>query len=63
MDEKLEEEPGSGFWLCIAQRNAREVMVEVSERCYRRHRPIGAGSPYSPPARYEMSWEIFPKYE
>jgi hypothetical protein len=59
MDERLEEQPGSGFWLCIEQRNAREIMVEVSERCYRRHRPIGAGSPYSPDPYYDRAFDIF----
>jgi hypothetical protein len=59
----LERQPGSGFFLCIAQKNARELTIEVSEKCFRRYVVLGTGSPPSPPARYETSWKIFPKYE
>jgi hypothetical protein len=59
MDEKLEGQPGSGFWLCIEQKNAKEVMLEVSERCYRRHGMLSAGSPYARDANYEHKWDIF----
>jgi hypothetical protein len=48
MNEQLEGQPGLGFWLCIEQKNAREIMVEVSEKCWRRHRMLGSGSPYTP---------------
>jgi hypothetical protein len=57
--EALELESHSGFFLCIQRRNAREMVVEVSERCYRRHRLPGAGSPYAPDAHYEHKWDIF----
>jgi hypothetical protein len=59
MNEQLEGQPGSGFWLCIAQKNAREVMLEVSERCYRRHRPLGGGSPYTADPKYDTDFKIF----
>jgi hypothetical protein len=59
----LERQPGSGFCISIAQKDAREVQVEVSRKSFERYVSIPAGSPPSPPARYEMSWEIFPRYE
>jgi hypothetical protein len=54
--EALELESHSGFFLFIQQRNAREIVVEVSERCYRRHRMLGAGSPYAP--SLPVSWQL-----
>jgi len=59
MDEKLELQPGSGFFLCIEQKGTREVILEVSEKCFRRHRPLGTGSPYTPPAYYEHRFGLF----
>jgi hypothetical protein len=59
MDEQLELCPGSGFWLCIDQKNAREITVEVSELCHRRYQMLSAGSPYARDAHYEHKWDIF----
>jgi hypothetical protein len=53
----------TGFYLCVPQKGERERMIRVTEKEYRKHVSIPAGSPPSPPAKYEMSWEIFPKYE
>jgi hypothetical protein len=58
MDD-LELKPGSGYWLAIEQHGAREIMVEVSEKCFMRHRMLSGGSAYSPDPYYRRDWKIF----
>ena len=56
--ETFEEQQGSGFWLALEQRHGPNLMIEVSERCWRKHRSLGGGSQYGE-TEVEASWEIF----
>jgi hypothetical protein len=55
----LERQPGSGFFLSIPQKGARELTIEVSEKCFRRCVVLRAGSRHSPPAKYECRGRSF----
>jgi hypothetical protein len=55
----LERQPGSGFWLSIPQKGARELLVEVSRKCFERYVRIPAGSPHTPAPYYDRSFDIF----
>jgi len=56
--ETFEEQQGSGFWLSLEQRHGPNIMIEVSEKEFRRHKCIDGAGP-SREVEVEKDWSIF----